>query len=113
MNDKWGYIELPELAHLPNSLRILSMDSYHHNLASLPEGLETLICFGCNLKELRNLPLGLKKLICPSNDLKSIDELPPGLIELDCSFPSNEGRHIDELMCFMPYNDYQINENII
>ena len=38
-----NYITLPELTNLPPGLKVLSLDEYKHNLASLPEGLEKLL----------------------------------------------------------------------
>jgi hypothetical protein len=35
------------------------------------------------------------------------------LIELDCSFCASNGRHIDELMCFMPYEEYRIFDKLL
>jgi len=42
-NSKSVNITLPELAHLPPGLKVLSLNKYTHNLDSLPEGLEKLL----------------------------------------------------------------------
>lgn len=81
-------IILPELAHLPVNLKVLSLDSYKYNLASLPEGLEKLIITNYHFSsghtgEELIMPPNLKILhICKCNDL-IINQYPPTLEYLD------------------------------
>jgi len=102
-----GSIALPELANLPHGLKVLSLDYYNHNLATLPVGLEKLIITNYrNLDtctELGDIPPNLKTLQfcswnehtiddrgcvkkpskCPENGIK---EYPMGLEHLDIDY---------------------------
>ena len=66
-----GSIILPELANLPPGLKVLSLDYYKHNLATLPEGLEKLLIGHYNNLDTYNkfsIPPNLKTLqICNWN----------------------------------------------
>jgi len=49
------------------------------------------------------------------NDLKDLinSQISNQVIEeLDCSFCATNGRHIDEMMCFMPYNNYIVYDGL-
>lgn len=100
------YASLPEFINLNPGLKVLSLDNYTHNLASLPEGLEKLFItyynntdtctefrFPPNLKTLqicnwtsRELDIGVKRghTKTPSAEPESgIKEYPVGLEHLD------------------------------
>lgn len=102
-------VTLPELVHLPPGLKVLFLDDYKHNLASLPEGLEKLLItyyqnldtcskfsFPPNLKTLyicnwisRSIDIGVKcrHIKTPSAEPEyEIKEYPVGLehLDIDC-----------------------------
>lgn len=86
-------IILPELAHLPLGLKVLSLDSYTHSLASLPEGLEKLLitnyhCSDENI-EFYMLPNLKTFQICKWVDnykIHNVKEYPASLehLDIDC-----------------------------
>lgn len=102
-------VKLPELVNLPPGLKVLFLEEYTHNLASLPEGLDKLLItyyqnldncsefsFPPNLKTLqiinwisRDLDIGVKNKHTktpPVSPEYKIKEYPAGLehLDIDC-----------------------------
>jgi len=90
--DLTKYLEL----NITNSVSPLGEQSKGGNFISGPELITTELkaIFGYPIFYISGIPEELKTLLNRSKC---------HLIELECSFKTNGFRHIDELMCFMPY----------
>ena len=104
---KYDLIKYLEL-NIRNGVSPLGEQSKGGNFISGPELIKTELkeIFGYPIFYISGIPEELKTLLNRSNC---------HLIELQCSFKTNGFRHIDELMCFMPYgknidgsNNYKI-----
>jgi hypothetical protein len=92
---------------IPTTKYITNTFAYGGNFISSPQLSEhdNGVIFCCKNKYTESTINNLKDIINSQISNQVIEEL-------DCSFCAINGRHIDELMCFMPYNNYVVYDGL-
>ena len=78
--------KLPQINSL-FGLKILTISNVKKQIEqidNLPDSLEELYCYDCNIPQLNNLPINLKILHCNRSKITTLDYLPQNLKILDC-----------------------------